>query len=228
MRHVAARTELLVAERHAERERIARQLHDTLLQSMQGLIMHFAGATARIARSHPVREDLEEILDRSRGVIAEARDSIQDLRMTATSTLELAQSLASIGAQFQGTVSAELTVTTTGKPRMLYVAVYEELYRIGREAILNAARHSNARRIEVDVAYSDTHLRLSIRDDGQGIEAAVVQQGKEGHWGLRGMRERAAAIQGRLEIRSKQGAGTEVEVVIPATTAYGSADAVGV
>jgi signal transduction histidine kinase/ligand-binding sensor domain-containing protein len=228
MRYVAARTELLVAARHAERERIARQLHDTFLQSMQGLIMHFAGATARIASSHPVRADLEELLDRSRGVIAEARDSIQDLRTTALSTLELTQSLASIGTELQGTTSAELTVTTTGKPRMLYVTVYEELYRIGREAILNAAKHSSARRIEVDITYSDTQLRMLIRDDGQGIAADVLQQGKEGHWGLRGMRERAAAIAGQIEIRSERNAGTEVEVVIPAVKAYGSDTTVSV
>jgi signal transduction histidine kinase len=225
MRQIAARTELLAAERHAERERIARQLHDTFLQSMQGLIMHFAGTTARIDSSHPVRTDLEALLDRSRVAIAEARDSIQDLRTTAPSSLELARTLTSVAAQLQGTMSAEIEVTTSGEPRTLYATVYEELYRIGREAILNAARHADARRIEVVIAYAEAQLQLSIRDDGRGIDAATLQQGKEGHWGLRGMCERAATIHGRIEIRSPADGGTEIDVVIPGPKAYGRAAA---
>ena len=112
-----------------------------------------------------------------------------------------------------------------GPSRELHPILRDEIYRIGREAVRNAFRHAQASRIEVEISYSDRLLRVRIRDDGCGIDPKVVKEGRAGHYGLPGMRERAARIGGQLNVWTGEGAGTEIELTLPGAIAYGAAPA---
>jgi signal transduction histidine kinase len=118
-------------------------------------------------------------------------------------------------------------VIVEGTPRELHPIIRDEAYRIGREALANAFRHSQAKKIEVELEYSTKHLRILVRDDGSGIDQEVLQTGKDGHWGLAGMRERAESIGARLKVWSRANAGTEVELLIPSNVAFVSRPANG-
>jgi signal transduction histidine kinase/ligand-binding sensor domain-containing protein len=215
LRRVAGKVRLRQSIQYTERLRIARQLHDSLLQSVQGLILRFSSATEAVPSELPVRRVLEELLDRSDDVIAEARHSIQDLREREKRSLDLAQEITALGQELGSDASAPVTVLTNGKPYELNSDTHENVLLIAREAMLNSFKHATARAMEVQIDYLRGEFKISVRDDGRGIDARVVKNGREGHWGLHGMRERAAAIHGRLRILSKVGAGTEVEIVVP-------------
>jgi signal transduction histidine kinase/ligand-binding sensor domain-containing protein len=220
MRRAAEQVRLRLEERHAERERIARELHDTLLQSFQALVLRVHAAVRQIPAHEPSRRMLEQTLDRADDAIAEGRDRIKELRAT-TSISELSDALAEIGRDMARDDIA-FEIETHGEPRALDVAVRDEVYWIGREALINAFRHARARRIEVHVVYGARALRLRVRDDG--IDAAfMTPQGRPEHWGLRGMHERASRIAATLEVRSHAGAGTEIELIVPAGAIYGDA-----
>ena len=207
-------------ERLAERTRIARELHDTLLQSFQGLMLHFQGVNDLLPAGK-AKEALEKALDRADSAIAEGRDAIQNLRSSATLTNELGEAMAALGEEFGG--SPELRVSMEGTPRELHPILRDDIYRIAREAVRNAFLHAQASKIEADITYGARLLRLRIRDDGKGIDANLLQAGRDGHWGLPGMRERAQQIGAQLDIWSEVGTGTEVELRIPGPIAYGTA-----
>jgi signal transduction histidine kinase len=218
-------------ERLAERTRIAQELHDTLLQSFQGLILRFQIATETVL-SDPIeaKELLEQALDRADQALAESRRAIQGIRSVVSPGRDLADSLK---AMMNGLVEEfccgktpppTTSVVTEGQPRTVNSWAAEEACRIAREALLNSLSHARAQRIESEVAYSDRFLRLRFRDDGIGIDSEILKnRGREGHWGMTGMYERAKNIHARLCIWSKPGAGTEVELTIPAHIAYGAA-----
>jgi len=204
-----------------ERERIARELHDTLLQSTQGLTLRFQAAANRMAADDPVRGILEEALDRADEVLAEGRNRVLDLRVPANSSSALPGALADAGEELARNRSITFRTTVEGNARALERNVEDEAYRIGREALLNAFRHAAAEMIEVQIIYSDEDVRVRVRDDGQGIDEATLAGGSSpGHWGLMGMRERAQKIGAQLAIWSRHRAGTEVELRIPAAVAY--------
>jgi signal transduction histidine kinase len=212
-------------ERLAERTRIARELHDTLLQSFQGLMLHFQAAHDLLPPGQ-AKQILEKALDRADRAIVEGRDAIQNLRSSTTITNELAQALAAVGEELGDTragggSSPTLRVTVEGAPRELHPIVRDDIYRIAREALLNAFRHAHANRIEAEIMYAERVLRLRIRDDGRGMDPKHLDGGRDGHWGLPGMRERAEQIGARLDIWSEAGAGTEVDLRIPGSVAYG-------
>jgi signal transduction histidine kinase/ligand-binding sensor domain-containing protein len=215
VRQVAGRIRLRQSIQHSERLRIARQLHDSLLQSMQGLMIRFSSAARAVPRDLPVRQVLEELLDRSDDVIKEARHSIQDLREVERRSLNLVQEITALGQELGSDVSIPVTVLTNGKPYPLNSDTHENVLLIVREAIFNSFSHANARALEVQIDYRRAEFQISVRDDGQGIDENVIKSGRDGHWGLRGMRERAAVIHGRLNILSKVGAGTEVVITVP-------------
>jgi signal transduction histidine kinase/ligand-binding sensor domain-containing protein len=215
VRHVAGRIRLRQSIQYSERLRIARQLHDSLLQSMQGLMLRFSSAAHAVPVELPARRLLEELLDRSDDVIREARHSIQDLRERETRSLELAQEITELGQELGSSEFGPVTVLTNGKPYELNSETHDNLLLIAREAMLNSFKHASARAMEVQIDYLKAEIRISVRDDGRGIDEGVAKNGREGHWGLRGMRERAAAIHGKLRILSKVGAGTEVEIAVP-------------
>lgn len=221
-----AQLTLRFEERLAERTRIARELHDTLLQSFQGLMLHFQAVDDMLPPGQ-AKDALEKALDRADRAIVEGRDAIQNLRSSTTITNELAQALAALGeelgcARNGGGTLPPLRISVEGTPRELHPILRDDVYRIAREALLNAVRHAHANKIEADITYAKRLLRLRIRDDGRGIDPKLLGAGRDGHWGLPGMRERAEQIGARLDIWSELGAGTEVDLRIPASVAYGT------
>jgi len=204
----------------AERERIARELHDTLLQGFQGLVLRFQGVVKQIPRQEPIRQQMEEALDRADEALLEGRNRVRDLRSESANDDELPESLASWAEALEHDSKIEARVSVVGTRQLLHPIVYDEAGQIGREALTNAFRHSRASKIEVEIIYYPESLRLRIRDDGDGIDQALLGEGRSGHWGLSGMRERAQKIGAQINIWSSPEAGTEIDLTIPATAAY--------
>jgi signal transduction histidine kinase len=220
MHQLAARLRLRLNERLRERERIARELHDTLLQSTQGLMLRVQAARNRILPGDPAREVLDSALKRADEVLAEARDRVQDLRIPLEARADLSQSLKAVGEELALGRAVTFRDSVEGEARELRPKVVEEAYSIGREALLNAFHHAQASSIELLIVYGKTDLRMRVRDDGCGIDPGILEdESRAGHWGLIGMRERAREIGAQLEIRSRAGAGTEVELTVLSTYA---------
>jgi signal transduction histidine kinase len=215
-------------ERVDERTRIARELHDTLLQTLHGLLFRFQAARNMLPRrpEEAVRA-LDGALARAEQAIAESRDAIQDLRSEPVAQSDLAQLLTEMGrdlADLQGANrdSVMFSVTVEGERQALSPLLRDEVFRIAGEVLRNSFRHAQAHQIEAEIRYDNRLLRLRIRDDGKGIDAKVLEEGGlAGHWGLPGIRERAKRIGARLDFWSEAGAGTEVELTVPASVAYG-------
>jgi signal transduction histidine kinase/ligand-binding sensor domain-containing protein len=216
---------LRLDERVNERTRIARELHDTLLQSFQGLMLRFQSARDLLP-TEPAKavEALDGALDRADQAIVEGRDAIQNLRSSTVVSNELAQEITTLAAELndgngrKGATTFSMSVE--GSPRDLHPIVRDDIHRIAREALRNAFRHSQADRIEAEVTYGSRELRLRIRDDGKGIKPQHLSEGRASHWGLTSMRERAVQIGAQLSLWSEVGAGTEVELRIPGALAY--------
>ncbi len=224
LRRLAARMQARLEERVNERERIARELHDTLLQSVQGLILSFAAVALRTASQEPTRALMEAALRRATAALVEGRDRVRDLRAAAGG--DLGAAMAGAGKALAAEGGAQFRMTVSGLRRPLHPVVYEELFAIGREALINAFRHARARRIDVTIAYEPGQLRLVVGDDGIGIAAALLADGgRPGHWGLAGMRERSAKIHATLALRNRPGVGTRWTLTIPATFAMPAATA---
>ena len=227
LRQIAHDFNLRLDERVNERTRIARELHDTLLQSFQGLMLRFQSARDLLP-SHPAKavEALDGALDRADQAIVEGRDAIQNLRSSTTVVNELAQAMTALAEDFaQGPNGERSSVTfrasVEGTPRDLHPILRDDVYRIAREALRNAYRHAQASHIEAEVTYGVREVRLRIRDDGKGIDPQHLNAGRARHWGLTNMRERAQQIGSELNLWSEVGAGTEVELRIPGSVAYG-------
>jgi signal transduction histidine kinase len=163
---------------------------------------------------------LDDVLDRADEVLREARYRVRNLRRRATDENELADRLTKHGEELSQQHASRFTLEVVGTPKVLEPTVQEEAYTISSEALTNAFRHASASTIEVEVAYDSSALRIRVRDDGVGIDSAVRSKGQPGHWGLAGMRERAHGIRAELKIWSREAAGTEVELVVPASIAY--------
>jgi signal transduction histidine kinase/ligand-binding sensor domain-containing protein len=216
MRQIAARMRRGHDERMRERERIARELHDTLLQSTQGLMLRFQAVANRVLPTDPTRTMLDKALQRADEVLAEARDRVQDLRIPVEARSDLLRSLTAVGEELALGRDVTFSVIVEGAARKLGPRIVDEAYCIGREALLNAFHHAEASSIELLIVHGDEGLRLLVRDNGCGIDPSILAKGsRAGHWGLEGMRERAQEIGSDLEIRSRPGAGTEVELKIP-------------
>jgi signal transduction histidine kinase len=229
LRQFTAQVKARLYERLAERTRIARELHDTLLQSFQGLLLHFQRARNLLPeRAAEAIQTLDRALDGAEQAIVEGRDAIHDLRSQAAKGL--VEEITSLGeelvARNGNKDAAQFRAVIEGTAQTLNPNVRTEIFRIAREALRNAFSHSQARRIETEVAYSGNLFRLRIRDDGKGMAPDVRKRGERiGHWGLGGMRERAERLGGKLEVWSEPGAGTEVDLRVPASIAYQSSPA---
>jgi ligand-binding sensor domain-containing protein/signal transduction histidine kinase len=225
IRQLAYEFNVRLEERVSERNRIARELHDTLLQSFNGLMLQFR-AVYNLLPSRPAeaRETLEGALDHARQAITEGRDAVQGLREYALEANDLAQALQTLSEELnrgeinQNSVLSRIEVH--GTPRELHPIVRDEVYRIACEALRNAFRHAQAHRIETELQYDERQFRLRLRDDGKGIDPKVLREGRTGHFGLAGMRERAGRIGGNLDVWSELESGTEVEMTVPASIAY--------
>jgi signal transduction histidine kinase len=218
--------ELRWEARVTERIRIARDLHDTLLQSFQGVLMKFSAVTFMIPdRPVEAQKLLETAVEEARHAITEGRNAVQGLRFTTVADSDLARAISSVGdglaAEQTNGNSPGFRVQVEGPSRELAPLVRDEVYRIALEALRNAFRHARARRIEVEIHYDRRQLQLRIRDDGKGIDQKVLSEGgRAGHHGLAGMQERAKLAGGKLMVWSKPGSGAEVELTIPASIAY--------
>jgi signal transduction histidine kinase/ligand-binding sensor domain-containing protein len=225
VRQVAHAFDERLQERVNERTRIARELHDTLLQSFHGLLFRFQAANNMLPdRPVEAKEKFDAAIDQAAQAITEGRDAVQNLRSTVVEANDLAFAITTLGEEL---VAADMSlakptvnVAVEGTPRDLHPIIRDDLYRIAGEALRNAYRHAQARHIEVELRYDERQLQLRVRDDGRGIDPAVLEQRKEGHFGLPGIRERADLIGGHLDVWSQAGIGTEVDLKVPAHAAY--------
>jgi signal transduction histidine kinase len=199
--------------------RIAQELHDTLLQGVISASMKLEVAMDALPDESSTRRALNGILNLMRRVIQEGRNTVRGLRLQQMEFDCLEQASHGIREQIAAPGDTEYRVIVEGRPRTLNPILRNEIYSIGREAVVNAFRHSGARRIEVEVAYAG-ELRLLVRDNGIGMDSAILRAGRDGHWGLQGKRERAEQIGARLTLWSRVSAGTEVALAVPGRLAY--------
>jgi signal transduction histidine kinase len=231
LHQIAQEFNVRLEERVNERTRIARELHDTLLQSFHGLLFRFQAARNMLPRRpEEAIQVLESAITRAEGAIAEGRSAIQGLRPEPAAAYDLAYLLKAVGqelgaedgsSQDANHHSPVFRVTEEGERQALSPILQDEVYRIARELLRNAFQHADARQIEAEIRYDRAQLRLRIRDDGKGIDPKILREGsRAGHWGLPGIRERAKRIGARLDFWSEAGAGTEAELTVPASVAY--------
>lgn len=219
LRRLAARLNLRFQERLEERTRIAQELHDTLLQGFMSASMYLHVAADQLPAESPDAPLLARIVGSTRQVIEEGRNTVRGLRASRSVSLALDETFAQVPQELGIEEKIDFRVIVVGKPRPLHPLLRDEVYRIGREALINAFRHARATKIEMELQYSLLHFRVLVRDDGCGIDAQTVRSGREGHWGLPGMRERAERIGARLHVFSRMSAGTEIELSVPSRIA---------
>jgi len=219
---MAARLAAQFQQRLEERTRIAQDLHDTLLQSCISASLQLNLANRKLTTESEAKPLVTEVLELMKKVIDEGRSAVQGMRLTQTDSSDLEKSFSRIRAEAITDEAINFRVLVEGPERALQALVRDDVYRIGREAIINAFRHSGAANVEVELRYSDRDLRLFVRDDGCGIEPHVLRHGHAGHWGLSGMRETAERIRAKLRLQSRLGEGTEVELTVPAEIAFGA------
>src|ERR1044071_5800522 len=178
-------------ERLAERTRIAQELHDTLLQDLLSASMHLHVAAERLPSDSPAKAPLTKVQDLMARVIDEGRNAVRGLRSQDAASSDLQRAFAGMSDELDVAPDVAYHVVVEGRDRPLQPSIRDEVYRIGREAVVNAFRHSGASRIEVALEYGSRGLRVLVRDNGRGINSQVLRSGSDGHWGLLGMRERA-------------------------------------
>lgn len=205
----------LEEERLAERTRIAQELHDTLLQGILAASMQLHAAVDRLPADCSERQRISDVTQLVERAIDQGRCVLRGLRSPGVHLKSLGEAFARVPNDLGFEAPTGFRVVVLGKERQLRTAALDEVYRIGCEAIVNACRHSRARKIEAEVEYGRTDLRIVVRDNGCGIAPQDLGGGRKGHWGLRGMRERAERIGARLQLWSRVALGTEVELSVP-------------
>jgi len=228
LRQLQHQFDITLEARVGERTRIARELHDTLLQSFHGLLLRFQ-TVSHLLPERPIeaKERLDNAIEQAAEAITEGRDAVQGLRASTLQGNDLAQAISTLGEELASDSTNErpsFRVAVEGESRNLHPILRDESYKIAAEALRNAFRHARARQIEVEIRYDSDQFRLRVRDDGKGIDPAILsRQGTEGHYGLPGMRERATIMGAKLTVWSEVDAGTEVELRVPAGVAYATA-----
>jgi len=226
VRQLAHQFNMTLEARVAERTRIARDLHDTLLQSFQALLLRFQAVIYMLPeRPADARTTLEDAVEQASQAITEGRDAVGGLRTSTIEKDDLAVALKTIGEELEAAENNQppipFQVLVEGTPQNLHPILRDEVYRLAAEALRNAFRHAAARHVEVEIRYHEKYFRLRVRDDGKGIQPEVLRgDGRERHYGLHGMRERAKLAGGELTIWSEVDSGTEIELIIPASRAY--------
>jgi len=206
-------------ERLAERTRIAQELHDTLLQGLQSASMQLHVANDLLPEQWTAKPLVIRVLDLMGQVIADGRNALRGLRSSGAESGDLEESLSRVPQEFVSQ-QVEFRVIVEGQTRPLHPVIRDEVYRIGHEALANAYRHSRAGNIEVELEYADDELRVLVRDNGCGIDPHVLQSGRDGHWGLSGIRERSDRIGAKVKVWSRPAGGTEVELSVPGRVAF--------
>jgi signal transduction histidine kinase/ligand-binding sensor domain-containing protein len=230
LRQVAHLFQARMDERVDERTRIARELHDTLLQSLQAVLLllhHASDALPVISDNDAARDRLSRVIGLAARAVTEGRDAVQGLRSSTTPNTDFVSALNTLAAELAAVGANQnppaFRVEANGTPRNLNPALRDEIYRIACEALRNAFHHANAQNVRVAVRYDRRRLTVLVRDDGQGISPEILEaKGRAGHWGLAGMRERASKMGAQFDVKSGTGAGTEVKLTVPAAAAYQS------
>jgi signal transduction histidine kinase len=225
VRQLAHQFNIRLEERVGERTRIARDLHDTMLQTFQGVLLKFYGLSVMLEDRPAAHQKLEGLLEQGQQAINEGREVVQGLRSSTVIANDLARALTTLGEELAAKQDSHnpvaFQVEVEGETRDLHPILRDEVYRIACEALRNAFQHSGAARIDVGIHYDDRQFRVRIRDNGKGIDPKVLDAGgREGHYGLPGMHERAELAGGRLVVRSGVNSGTEAAITIPAARAY--------
>jgi signal transduction histidine kinase/ligand-binding sensor domain-containing protein len=221
VRQVTAQVQKRLEERIAERERIARDLHDTLLQGVQALLFRLQIWEQDAAIPKSQRSEISAVIHHTKSIVLEARRRILRVRQTMVQNTDLAESLAAIGKEMSNENVVAIEIRVDGKAKDLTADARDQLAEIAREAIRNAYQHAKASRVGVNLEYGKRFLLMSISDDGRGFDSASVEGAVETtHFGLRGMRERAGQLGGHLRIDSCPMEGTRVKVIVPARKAY--------
>jgi signal transduction histidine kinase/ligand-binding sensor domain-containing protein len=222
LRRLTERLSMRFEERLGERTRIAQELHDTLLQGLVSASMQLHVAVGRLPADSPALPQFTRILQLIRQVVDESRNAVRGLRSSASGADALENALSKVRNEYAA--GPNFRVIVDGQSRPLNPLIRDEVYRIGREALSNAFRHSGASTVEMEIRYETRDFHLAVRDSGRGIDEQVLRAGREGHWGLIGMRERAEKIGGRLKVWSRESAGTELELTVPGQIAFPKAD----
>ena len=209
-------------ERVAERTRIAQDLHDTVLQGIVSADMQLDVAVDQLPANSPAKLRLSRVLELMRHVMEEGRNAVRGLRSSNLGSDDLVQAFSRIPQDLGIEVQIDFRVIVLGSPRKLHPLIRDEVYHIGRKLLVNAFRRSGASCIEVELEYAPKRFTIVVRDDGCGIDPQVLRAGREGHWGLPGMRERAERIGARLRVWSRAAAGTEVALSVPNSIAFES------
>ena len=205
---------LLHQARHKERLRIARELHDTLLQGILSASMQLCVVDDRLPGDSPAKPILRRALDLLRKGLNDGRGVLLGLRPPLPDG-SLEKALGDIRDDFAPGGATRLRIVIVGETRPLVPVVQAEIYWIAREALLNALRHSTGSRVEAEIEYLPRKLRVVVRDNGTGIDPEALRTRRNSHWGLTGMQERATSIGAKVRVLSKQGEGTEVEISLP-------------
>jgi signal transduction histidine kinase/ligand-binding sensor domain-containing protein len=220
IRQLADHLDSRFEERLAERTLVAQDLHDTLLQGFLSASMQLHIADGHLSADSPAKPIVGRVLELMGQVINEGRNAVRGLRSPGTESDNLEQAFSRIPQELAIAQPIDFRLIVEGQARPLHPVIRDEVYRIGREALANAFRHSQASGIEVELEYADSQLRVLIRDNGRGIDPQVLRAGREGHWGLSGMRERAERIGAKLKVWSRAAGGTEVELSVPSHIAF--------
>jgi signal transduction histidine kinase len=224
LHEVTRRLNLIFEERLAERTRIARDFHDTLLQSFQGVLLNFHAVTYLLSDRPEAKHAIENVVEEARHAITEGRNAVEGLRSSKHEGSDLEAAISRFGENLAANqpepAVSEFYVNVEGATRPLAPILADEIYHIAIESLRNAFRHAQARRIEVEIRYDAREFRVRVRDNGKGIEPTVLEGGRDGHYGIVGMRERTRLVGAKLVFWSELDSGTEIELTVPASLAY--------
>jgi signal transduction histidine kinase len=220
LRQLTRRLNARFEERLVERTRITQEIHDTLLQGFLSASMQLHVAMDQVSDDSPAKPRLSHVKQMMGQVIEEARNTIRGMRSSGSDPLDLERAFDHIRQEFDVQKQVDFRIVVEGQPRPLHPILRDEVYGMVREALVNAFRHAGAKSIEVKMEYASRRLRVLVRDDGCGIGSQAPRSGSGGRMGLSGMRERAEGIGARLKVRSRAGAGIEVELSVPSQVAY--------
>ncbi len=222
LRSVERKLHVRQDERLRERTRIAEQLHGTVLKGFRGATEQLQTALDLVPANSAAKLSLSRVLALMERVVEDMRRSLGGLRTPDTNLNDLAEAFARVPHELGIKSEFEFRIVVLGSPRGLQAGIYEGTYHIGREAMVNAFRHSGGSSIVVELEYGPKRFVLRVRDNGCGIDPEIIRSGREGHWGLVGMRERSESIGATLRVRSRVAAGTELELSIPNRVAFAS------